>query len=92
MGFVVEYVDKDRFAEFSSPANREAVDRAGLHVNWELCASGNRRWAIDRERGAYFFILSVIDYNGPSADFYLLSFERHPIVLGIHPWKRVAPI
>lgn len=92
MGFVVEYVDKERFAEFASSANREAVDKAGLHVNWELCASGNRRWAIDRQRKAYFFVMSVIDYSGPSTSFYLLNFEGHPIVIGIHPGKRVAPL
>lgn len=92
MGFVVEYDDKERFAEFSSPANREAVDKAGLHVNWELCARGDDRWAIDRERNAYFFVMSVMDYCGPSARFYLLNFEGYPIVIRIHPGMKVAPL
>ncbi len=92
MGFVVEYVDKERFAEFASSANREAVDKAGLHVNWEFCARGDELWVIDRERNAYFFAMSVIDYNGPSADFYLLNFEGCPIVIRIHPGKKVAPL
>ncbi len=92
MGFVVEYVDKERFAEFSSSANREAVDRAGLHFSWENCASGDKRWAIDRERNAHFFIMSVMDYNGPFAQFYLLNFEGHPIVMRIHSGKKVAPL
>lgn len=92
MGFVVEYVDKERFAEFASPANRQAVDKAGLHVNWELCARGDDRWAIDRERNAYFFAMSVMDHNGPFARFYLLNFEGSPIVIRIHSGKKVAPL
>ncbi len=92
MGFVVEYVDKERFAEFSSPANREAVDKAGLHFSWENCADGDKRWAIDREKNAYFFVMSVMDYDGPIADFYLLNFEGAPIVIRIHSGTKVAPL
>ena len=92
MGFVVEYVDKERFAEFSSPANREAVDKAGLHFSWENCADGDKRWAIDREKNGYFFVMSVMDYDGPIADFYLLNFEGTPIVVRIDPRLNVAPL
>ncbi len=91
MGFVVEYVDHERFPEFSSPANRDAVYKVG-HVNWEFCARGDKHWAIDRERNAYFFAMSVIDYNGPFTQFYLLNFEGHPIVVRILSPVNVAPL
>ncbi len=92
MGFVLERLTEEQFAVCSSAANRNAAYKAGIHANWENLLGSRKYWAIDRERNVYFFVLSAMDSDDPGADFYLLNFDEHPIVVRIKPGKKVAPL
>jgi len=93
MGFVLEKLTEEQFAEYNSKANNEAIRQAKVYGgNEEYYPTSPPCWVIDRKRNAYFYKVSVIDHSGPSARFYLLNFEGCSIIVRIGRFQKVSPL